>query len=196
MDMPRVPSLRPATVTPKARDGESSSRRSIHWLLAVAFLPAASQVHAAVVASGTNGFTVHEEVEFAGSTESAWSRLIDVASWWNPKHTYSGQSSNLSLALQPGGCWCEKLANGGFVRHMEVVMAVPRKLLRLTGGLGPLQALGATGALTFTLRSTSAMATKVTAEYTVAGYSADGFSEVAAAVDEVLGEQMSRLATK
>jgi len=157
---------------------------------------AAGPVHGAVLGSNAGGFTVREEVEFAGSPANAWKRLIDVGSWWNPQHTYSGHSSNLTLTLRPGGCWCEKLDNGGFVRHFEVVLVIPERTLRLTGGLGPLQGIGATGALTFTLRSTSPTATTVIAEYSVVGYSREGLSSIAAAVDEVLGEQLQRFAGK
>jgi len=157
---------------------------------------AAGPVHGAVLGSNAGGFTVREEVEFAGSPANAWKRLIDVGSWWNPQHTYSGHSSNLTLTLRPGGCWCEKLDNGGFVRHLEVVLVIPERTLRLTGGLGPLQGIGATGALTFTLRSTSPTATTVIAEYSVVGYSREGLSSIAAAVDEVLGEQLQRFAGK
>jgi hypothetical protein len=149
---------------------------------------------ASVVSSGPAGFVVREEVQFAGPPAAAWKHLVDVASWWDPKHTYSGSSSNLSIALSPGGCWCEKLANGGFARHLEVVLANPNKTLRLTGGLGPLQGIGATGALTFTLRSGPAGATTVVAEYSVVGYSQDGLASLAATVDGVLAEQMARFA--
>lgn len=162
--------------------------------LAASFV--ASPVHGAVVASNAAGFKVREEVEFAGSPASAWKRLIDVSSWWSPQHTYSGRSANLTLTLSPGGCWCEKLENGGFVRHLEVVLVIPEKTLRLTGGLGPLQGIGATGALTFTLRSAAPTATTIIAEYWVAGYSPDGLSGVAGAVDQVLDEQLQRLAAK
>jgi hypothetical protein len=149
---------------------------------------------ASVVSSGQGGFVVREEVQFAGPPDAAWKHLIDVGSWWNPKHTYSGSSSNLSIAVTPGGCWCEKIPNGGFVRHMEVVMAFPGKTLRVVGGLGPLQGIGATGALTFTLRGASAGVTTVVAEYSVLGYSQEGLASLAAAVDGVLAEQMARFA--
>lgn len=149
---------------------------------------------AAVVSSDAGGFVVREEVGFPGGVARAWKRLVDVGSWWDPKHTYSGRSSNLSLTLKPGGCWCEKLGQGGFVRHLDVVLVMPGKALRLTGALGPLQAMGATGALTFTLRSTSDTSTEVVAEYSVVGYSHEGLKSLAAAVDAVLAEQMKRFA--
>ena len=169
-------------------------RRSF-WRFAVIAAPlAANPVHGAVMGSNADGFTVREEVEFAGSPASAWKRLIDLGSWWSPEHTYSGRSSNLTLTLRRGGCWCETLENGGFVRHLEVVLVIPEKTLRLTGGLGPLQGIGATGALTFTLRSASPTATTVIAEYSVVGYSPQGLSSIAGAVDQVLREQLQRFA--
>jgi len=171
--------------------------RCSFWKLALAAVSfSASAAHGAVMGSNAAGFTVREEVTFSGPPASAWKRLIDVGSWWNPKHTYSGRSSNLSLALTPGGCFCEKLENGGFVRHLDVVLVMPEKILRLTGGLGPLQAMGATGALTFTLREASPSTTTVIAQYSVVGYSGEGLAGIAGAVDEVLGEQLRRFAAK
>jgi hypothetical protein len=168
-----------------------------YWGFAVLAAYAMSgPAHGAVVGSSPNGFKLREEVEFAGPPASAWKHLIDIGSWWNPEHTYSGRSSNLALTLSPGGCWCEKLENGGFVRHLDVVLVIPEKTLRLTGGLGPLQGIGATGALTFTLRSASPGATTVIAEYSVAGYSPEGLASMAGAVDEVLGEQLRRFAAR
>jgi hypothetical protein len=75
-------------------------------------------------------------------------------------------------------------------------LVIPEKTLRLTGGLGPLQAMGATGALTFALREASPTTTTVIAEYSVVGYSHEGLASIAGAVDQVLGEQMKRYATK
>ena len=171
--------------------------RRTYWKFAMlAAVFAAGRLHGAVIGSDAGGFTVREEVQFAGSATSAWKRLIDVGSWWDPQHTYSGHSSNLTLTLRPGGCWCEKLDNGGFVRHLEVVLVIPEKTLRLTGGLGPLQGMGATGALTFTLRSASSSSTTVIAEYSVVGYSREGLASIAGAVDQVLGEQLQRFAAK
>src|SRR5918911_314155 len=91
------------------------------------------------------GFLVRYELNIAAPTAKVYDSLINVGSWWSEKHTYSGDSRNLSIDARAGGCFCEKLPNGGSVQHMEVVQARPGKLLRLYGGLGPLQGLAAAG---------------------------------------------------
>lgn len=150
---------------------------------------------ATVLASGPGGFVLREEASFPGTPEAAWARLVQPARWWSADHTYSGDAANLTLALSPGGCWCETLPGGGFVRHMEVLFASPAKLLRLSGGLGPLQAMGAAGVLSFTLKADGPAATRIVVEYAVSGYAADGFEKLAVGVDQVLAAQVQRLAT-
>jgi hypothetical protein len=163
-------------------------------VLAVVVLSTWVTARANVVSSGPGGFTVREEAEYPGTPAAAWQRLVHPADWWSSKHTYSGDAAHMTLSLEPGGCWCETLPNGGFVRHMEVAYAAPGVALRLVGGLGPLQAMGASGALTFKLSAAEGGKTKVVAEYTGAGYAADGFAQLAVAVDRVLAEQLKRFA--
>jgi hypothetical protein len=167
---------------------------SLRLLFVVSIVLSSAAVSATVVASGAGGFVVREQVDFPGEPVAAWQRLVRIGDWWDSEHTYSGNSANLSLSLRPGGCWCERLPNGGFVRHMEVVLVKPGSTLRVTGGLGPLQAMGATGALTFTLKGAAKGATTVIAEYAVTGYSAAGMAELADPVDKVLAEQLARFA--
>jgi hypothetical protein len=163
-------------------------------VLVLAPLTASGPAIADVVSTGPSGFVVRSEAVTARDLMTAWHWLVRVQYWWSNEHTYTGDAANLSLDLAPGGCWCEKLPDGGFVRHMEVVYVAPGKALRLVGGLGPLQAMGASGALTFTLKATGPRQTSVTAEYAVTGHAAGGFGEVAAAVDRVLAEQLRRYA--
>jgi hypothetical protein len=155
-------------------------------------LPAA--VPAAVVASGPGGFVIREEVVYAGTPAAAWQRLVRPRDWWDPEHTYSHDASRLTLTLKSGGCWCERLGDGGFVRHLEVLYVAPGKALRLGGGLGPLQRMGVSGALSFTLAADAPGTTRVVAEYAVSGYAPAGLAELAVAVDEVLGAQLARFA--
>jgi uncharacterized membrane protein len=89
------------------------------------------------------------------------------------------------------GCWCEKLPNGGGVRHMQVVNVMPGKMLVMTGGLGPLQSMAATGSMSFRLSPASG-GTKLDITYAVTGYLAAGMNTLAAPVDHVLTEQFTR----
>jgi hypothetical protein len=78
---------------------------------------------------------------------------------------------------------------------MTVVYAAPGKMLRLRGALGPLQSMGAEGAMTWTLTQTLDGGTAVTLDYAVGGYSPQGFDRWSKAVDGVLAEQLMRLQT-
>ncbi|HVP61828.1 MAG TPA: hypothetical protein VMT11_14790 [Myxococcaceae bacterium] len=160
----------------------------------LAFALLARPASAEVLNAAPGGFVVQHRAALALPAEKAWARLVQVQSWWSPEHTYSGASRNLSLRLSPGGCFCERLPAGGFAKHAEVVQLQPRKLLRLSGSLGPLQALGAAGALSFALADAEG-GTQVTLTYQVGGFAADGLDKLAPLVDQVLGEQLKRLAT-
>ena len=148
---------------------------------------------AAVVDSSANGFTVKIELLVNVSTDSLYTYLVrDVGKWWDPEHTYSDNASNLSIQPVINGCFCENLGNGGFVRHMTVVYVNPGQILRLEGGLGPLQELAVTGSMTFMIIP-DALKTKLSFHYTVGGYFPGGASAWATMVDKVLGEQLKRL---
>jgi hypothetical protein len=168
---------------------DMSCRRTIALVFGVL---AAGPAAAAVASAGVGGFALHDEVVFPGPAATAWARLVAPATWWSSAHTYSGDAKNLSLATVAGGCWCETLPAGGFVRHMEVLYAAPGRALRLYGGLGPLQGMGAAGALTFVLKPEGAM-TRIVVDYVVSGYAADGFDRLAVGVDAVLAEQLATL---
>lgn len=105
-------------------------------------------------------------------------------------HTFSGDSHNLSKAM---GCFCEKLADGGSVRHLEVVYADPGKQLVFSGALGPLQSIAAAGSMTIQLDGAAGAGTKLGVVYTVAGYLPAGMNTWAAPVDSVLTKQFTRL---
>jgi uncharacterized protein YndB with AHSA1/START domain len=156
--------------------------------LAIAALPALPEI----ADSASNGFTVKIAVQIQAPPEAVYRRLIQVAGWWSPAHTFSHDAKNLSLEEKAGGCFCETLPNGGSVRHMQVLMVAPGKSLVLSGALGPLQTLAATGTMSIELEP-SAGETKLTATYAVNGYLAAGMNTWAAPVDRVLGEQFSRL---
>jgi hypothetical protein len=146
-----------------------------------------------VLDSAANGFTVQETSTIQAAPGEVYRRLVhNVGDWWNPAHAFSGDAHNLSIEDKPMGCFCEKLAQGGAVRHMEVVMAMPGKRLVMAGALGPLQTLAAAGSMAFELTSAGA-GTKLVVTYAVGGYLAKGLNTWAGPVDAVLAEQVARL---
>ncbi len=92
-----------------------------------------------VVDSAANGFTLKLVLNIQAAPDEVYRSLLRPADWWNPQHTFSGDAHNLSIEPKPLGCFCEKLTDGGGVRHMEVVYLQPGKTLRMLGALGPLQ---------------------------------------------------------
>jgi uncharacterized protein YndB with AHSA1/START domain len=147
---------------------------------------------AEVTAVGSEGFEVREQVHVAAPPAAVYAALITPARWWDPQHTYSGNAASLTLDAKAGGCWCERLADGGSVLHLVVVYAAPGKGLRLRGALGPLQAMGVEGAMSFSLKGGNG-GTDLTVTYAVGGYSREGFDKLSKAVDDVLVEQSARL---
>ena len=80
---------------------------------------------AEVVDSAAGGFTVKITHQIKSAPDDVYHRLLNVGEWWNSAHTFSGDAHNLRIEDHLGGCFCEKLPNNGFVRHLEVVSAAP-----------------------------------------------------------------------
>ena len=140
-----------------------------------------------------NGFLVRLEASVRSPKQNVYDALIgQVGSWWNPEHTYSHDAKNLSIDPRAGGCFCEKLPNGGGVVHLRVVYIAPGEVLRLSGGLGPLQASGLAGSMTWKLTG-GAENTRVELSYSVGGFVQGGFEEIAPAVESMLNDQLNRL---
>lgn len=161
-------------------------------LAALAIVSAgAAPAAAEVVASSGDGFVSRVVVSVPVTRETAYRRFVDIARWWESSHTYSGEARNLSIVAKPDGCWCETLKDRGFVRHMTVVYAQPGEALRLQGGLGPLQEMAVSGAMTVAFEA-DGPSTKVTMTYAVGGYAPGGLAPIAGVVDGVLSSQMLR----
>lgn len=158
---------------------------------AAAVLLLAPGAGAEVVDAGATAFTVRTTVTIARNTAAVYDAFTQhIGEWWDASHTYSGVASNLSLAARAGGCFCEQLETGG-VEHMAVVYAERGKMLRLRGGLGPLQALTVTGVWTLTLQEQNGK-TMLESTYAVGGYTKDGLTALAPLVDRVMTEQLTR----
>jgi uncharacterized protein YndB with AHSA1/START domain len=157
----------------------------------IAALASGQAAQADIVARSPQGFVVEKRLEIAAKPDAVWQVLVAPSRWWNPEHSWSGDARNLTLDPRAGGCFCERLPNGGGVEHMRVIHAAPAKLLRMAGALGPLQgeALAATLSVTLTPQGSG---TVLTARYGVGGYMMMDQAQIAPAVDGVIGEQFAR----
>jgi uncharacterized protein YndB with AHSA1/START domain len=167
-------------------------------LFALAGQPAAAEV----VEQSKDHFVTRASATVTASPRETWLALIQPAKWWSKAHTWSGDAANLSLTPQGGGCFCERIPEqdsprevglAGSVQHMVVVQAQPMEVLRLRGGLGPLQSEPAEGVLTIAMQPVDG-GTKVVWEYVVAGHMRYEIPVIAKAVDGVMTEQLGRLA--
>ena len=156
---------------------------------------------AEVVAATDGAFVLRLTTEVAAPPLEAWRTLIVPAQWWDGRHTYSGDAANLYIDSQATGCFCEKLPHKhegfrpGSIEHMHIVYSEPGRVLRLTGGLGPLQGEAVTATLTMTLKPVEG-GSRILWEYVVAGYMRQGAQKLAPLVDQVMSEQLTRLGAK
>jgi len=140
-----------------------------------------------------SGFLVKIEASINAPVAKVYDALVgQIGSWWNPEHTYSHDAKNLSIDPRPEGCFCEKLPNGGGVEHLRVVYIAPRQLVRFSGALGPLQASGVAGSMTWKLTYGSDD-TRLELSYSVGGFIPGGFEKIAPAVEAMLRDQVDRL---
>ena len=161
-------------------------------LVAIAYTPAA---HAQVQEANDEGFVIERSVQLPVSGADAWETFTQISEWWHPDHTYTMEASRLSMTAEPGGCFCESLPGGGFVEHMRIVYADPGVMVRMAGGLGPLQDQAVSGAMTWTFEDNED-GTLLTLRYRVAGIAAGGLSNWAVPVDGVLAQQLERLGAR
>ena len=144
--------------------------------------------------SNATEFTVKQSWTLAAAPEAVYQRFLSVGDWWNSAHSWSGDAHNLSIEPKINGCFCEKLPkSGGAVRHLEVVYLDPGKVIRLAGGLGPLQALAVNGTMTVQFAAAEGGGTKLSLTYAVGGYLDKGLNTIAPMVDAMLKEQFGRL---
>ncbi len=160
-------------------------------IMALAAALAAGAARADVKSAGPDHIQILFTERIAATPGAVYAAIGQVERWWSNEHTYSGDASNLSLAMQPGGCFCERWA-GGAVEHGRVVLLLRDQMVRLEAPLGPVQALGVAATLTFLVKAEDGGST-LSVGYRVNGSSASGLDKLAPAVDGVLGVQVQRL---
>jgi uncharacterized protein YndB with AHSA1/START domain len=165
-------------------------------LAAAAAVSFALPASAEVASASAGGFLIQAETEVAAAPERVWRAVARVGRWWGDEHTYSGDAGRMSLEPRAGGCWCERWGDGQSVEHARVVLVMEQdgvRTLRLEGGLGPLQEMGVSGVLTFTVAPHLSGA-RLAMSYRVAGDPGLGLDQLAPLVNMVLMEQFGRLA--
>ncbi|MEM9301072.1 MAG: hypothetical protein AAGE01_03120 [Pseudomonadota bacterium] len=145
----------------------------------------ATTSHAEVLEADDTTMVFRFEVTVPATAADAFDAFTDdVGQWWNADHTYSLDSSHLSM---DDNCFCERW-DGGVVRHLEIVQSRPGVMLRLLGGLGPLQGMPLSGVMDVQFSATN-VGTVVVLTYTVHGR---GFTNFAEPVNGVIGDQIER----
>ncbi|NMH58586.1 SRPBCC family protein [Alteromonas ponticola] len=136
------------------------------------------------------GFIIENEIVTTHSAKKVWHALInDVDKWWPKDHSW--WNGTFTIAPSAGGCFCEKKGKQQ-AQHMQVTFVDPARMLRMTGGLGPLQGMGVYGALNWQFESVD-NGTKVTLTYYAQGYRPEGFADFAPVVAKVQHQQLNAL---
>lgn len=156
-------------------------------------LSCSGAARAEIVSAGPSGFNIRHVTELPNITAPVvWAALADIGKWWDPEHTYSGDSRNLTLEPFVRGCLCEKLSLYAGIEHATVVYAQPAKTLRLKGAIGPLQEFGVSGSMTWQIEPAGG-GSRITLSYSAGGFADRPLADWAPIVDEVLGGQLQRL---
>ncbi|WP_379546248.1 SRPBCC family protein [Qipengyuania sp. DSG2-2] len=164
--------------------------------------PAAAEV----IDQSDDGFVTQDGATVNASPQAVWLALISPGEWWNDAHTWSGDAGNMTLEPQANGCFCERIPAteedgaiglAGSVRHMTVIQSFPRRVLRMRGGLGPLQSEPADGVLTITMKGNEDNTeTQINWTYVVGGHMRFEVPVIAKAVDGVMSQQLTGLTEK
>ena len=162
-------------------------------LVAISATVLALPARAEVKDVSASGFTVENSAVVPLEASIAWQALVGSVDSWCPKdHTWWGRASRLSIDARAGGCFCE-MAGERQAQHMQVVFVDPPRLLRMIGGLGPLQGMGLSGVLEWRMTAVEG-GTRITLWYRAGGYAPDDLGKLAAVVDGVQALQLGGLA--
>ena len=163
--------------------------------ICVALLAAASPLAAEITESGDDHFTVSHGFSTPADPSAVYRQMIAIEQWWNPDHSWGGNAANLYIDAERGGCFCERLPDGGGVEHLRIIYLAPGREIRFEGALGPLQSMAVDGRMIWSIAPAD-NGSRVTFTYRVFGHSEKGLGGIAPAVDGVIGEQALRLADR
>lgn len=164
-----------------------------HILAMAAIAAAASPAAAEVKSVETNGFVVQQVRTIAAPADRVWAALQTPGAWWDPDHSWSGNAANMTLEPVVGGCFCEKLPGSkGEAEHARIIYLIPGSLIRLSGALGPMQAMGVAGTLSWDVKEVDG-GIEFGQTYAAGGYFPGGAQALAPVVDQVMTIQIDRL---
>ncbi len=163
-------------------------------IIASALLLIQPMAFAEVTSVGAGGFVVTHSMETPAGTGEVYAAIVEkISKWWDGDHSWSGDATNLYFDARLGGCFCERLPNGGGVEHLRIIYLAPESEIRMQGALGPLQQMGLHGSMIWQMTA-SDQGSKIIFQYTVSGFLQDGgFEGLAPAVDGVIGSQLQGL---
>lgn len=141
---------------------------------AVALLSAVP-ASAEIVSRSENAFTLRFALGLEAAREEIVAAVGDIPAWWEPSHTYTGNNANLSLTFEPGGCWCERLADGTMFEHARIV-SISEEEVVLNAPLGPLNGKATRADLSFDAGPEN-MGALVTMEFVVEGPGVGAFAD-------------------
>lgn len=166
---------------------------NLHALIIGTILSLPLSVVADVTTMNEGGFTSQNSAEVSAAPDVVYEAIKNIGSWWNPDHGWSGDANNFYFDDRIGGCFCERLPDGGAVEHLRIIYLAPGKEVRFDGALGPLQGLPTSGRMLWKIEPTESGST-ITFTFHVFGFMDGGFEGLAPAVDGVVNEQLQRLA--
>lgn len=168
--------------------------KPLSLLLLAAGLAPCAVARAEVKDAAPAGFTVENVRTVPVAPAAAFKAMVEeVDRWWPKDHSWWGKDASFRIEPKAGGCFCEE-GGAHSALHMLVTFVDPPNLIRMTGGLGPLQGMGLSGALELRFKPVDG-GTQITMFYRAGGYSPDDLSKFAPVVDQVQAQQLGGLAT-
>ena len=165
----------------------------MRFTIITCLLLTATSIRAELIGSGEHGFTTSHSIITKAQPLVVYRAMTNhIDQWWSADHSWSGDAGNLYMEVELGGCFCERLPNGGHVEHLRIIYFSPGKGLRFEGALGPLQTMAVQGRMVWKIEALE-IGSKVSFTYHVFGHPQGGLAGIAPAVDGVIGEQLSRL---
>ena len=90
------------------------------WILAALLVVAAPALQAEFTQSGEHGFTVRHSITTDAEALVIYRTMTShIDQWWSGDHSWSGDADNFYMDVEMGGCFWEKLPNGGRVKHLR-----------------------------------------------------------------------------